>query len=90
MQLVRVHAEGQLYAGRLGKQLFKIRRTSSVLSLSLKPDDALAFEGRGNAYAGKGDYDRAIQDLTNALRLEQHDNEIRAELEQVKKAKAGR
>ena len=44
----------------------------------------------GNAYASKGEYDRAIEDLTNALRLSPDDKDIKEELQKVRRAKAGR
>ena len=34
---------------------------------------ALAFSSRGNAYYNKRDYDRAIQDLTQAVKLNPND-----------------
>ncbi|MDR1363285.1 MAG: tetratricopeptide repeat protein [Spirochaetaceae bacterium] len=36
-------------------------------AVRLDPDFALAYNGRGNAYDGKGDYDRAIADCNQAV-----------------------
>jgi tetratricopeptide (TPR) repeat protein len=36
----------------------------------LDPNLALAFNDRGNAYANKGQYDRAIQDYDQAIKLD--------------------
>ena len=38
-------------------------------AIHLKPDYADAFSNRGNAYYLKGDYDRAIQDNSQAIHL---------------------
>jgi Flp pilus assembly protein TadD len=34
------------------------------------PKNAIAFSNRGFAYAGKGDFNRAIQDYDEAIRLD--------------------
>jgi tetratricopeptide (TPR) repeat protein len=38
-------------------------------AIRLDPDNAIAYEERGNAYASKGDYDRAIADFNQAIRI---------------------
>jgi tetratricopeptide (TPR) repeat protein len=38
-------------------------------AIRINPNDAESYNNRGAAYAGKGDYDRAIEDYTQALRL---------------------
>ena len=38
-------------------------------ALALQPDSADAYQGRGLAYYGQGDLDRAIADFTQALAL---------------------
>jgi tetratricopeptide (TPR) repeat protein len=38
--------------------------------LALNPNDADAYNGRGNAYNGEGHYDRAIADFDQAIRLD--------------------
>ena len=42
-------------------------------ALRLKPDFDKALNNRGIAYAGKGQYDRAIEDYDQALRLNPND-----------------
>ena len=39
----------------------------------MKPDDAAAFYNRGNAWGIKGEYDKAIADFTEAIRLKPDD-----------------
>jgi Flp pilus assembly protein TadD len=47
-----------------------MRRKLSTTALSmLDPDDARAFDSRGVAYREKREYDRAIHDFDQALRL---------------------
>jgi tetratricopeptide (TPR) repeat protein len=38
--------------------------------IALDPNDAVAFNNRGFAYVGKSDYDRAIADYSEAIRLD--------------------
>jgi tetratricopeptide (TPR) repeat protein len=45
-----------------------IAACSRLLAVNLK--DALAYAGRGIAYSHKGDYDRAISDFDQAVRLD--------------------
>ncbi|MDR2493722.1 MAG: tetratricopeptide repeat protein [Spirochaetaceae bacterium] len=35
----------------------------------IDPNDALAYNNRGDAYYNKGEYDRAVADYTEALRI---------------------
>jgi lipoprotein NlpI len=39
-------------------------------AIRLNPSFALAFNGRGSAYANKGDYGRAIEEFDQAMRLD--------------------
>lgn len=41
-------------------------------AIKLKPDDARAYNNRGNAHADKGELDKAIKDHTTALQLQPH------------------
>jgi tetratricopeptide (TPR) repeat protein len=38
-------------------------------AISLKPDFATAYDGRGNVYISSGQYDNAIADYSEAIRL---------------------
>ncbi len=42
-------------------------------AIRLKPDDAIAYNNRGNAFLAKGDNDRAIADYDQAIRLKPDD-----------------
>jgi lipoprotein NlpI len=42
----------------------------------LAPNDAVAFYNRGNAYAAKAQYDRAIEDYDQAIRLDPKDADV--------------
>src|SRR5271168_4285689 len=42
---------------------------------AIEPDFADAFKGRGAVYAKKGQYDRAMQDLDEAIKLKPDDAE---------------
>ena len=42
-------------------------------AIKLKPDDALAYNNRGAAYAELGQYQRAIEDYNKAIRLKPED-----------------
>ena len=46
------------------------RRGSPSAAVALDPKFALAYNGRGNAYYGKGDLDHAIADYNQAITLD--------------------
>jgi tetratricopeptide (TPR) repeat protein len=52
------------------------------------PDNAQAYNERGKAYLSKREYDRAIQDFDQALRLWPYFSEAKNNLEEAKRAKA--
>lgn len=56
--------------------------------LDLAPSNAKGLYRRGQAYHGKGDYDRAIRDLTHANKLVPTDASILAELKACRGEKA--
>ena len=45
------------------------------LAAFLGPKDAAAFLARGNAWALKGEYDKAIRDFNQAIRLDPNDDD---------------
>jgi tetratricopeptide (TPR) repeat protein len=55
-----------------------IRSCSVIIQEGTKtgPDLSAVFYNRGNAHRSKGDYDRAIQDYDEALRIEPDDEDI--------------
>ncbi|HEY2915401.1 MAG TPA: tetratricopeptide repeat protein [Candidatus Angelobacter sp.] len=52
------------------------------------PDNAEAYNERGKAYLSRREYDRAIQDFNQALRLWPYFSEAKNNLEEAKRAKA--
>src|SRR5579859_2102872 len=52
------------------------------------PDNAQAYNERGKAYLSKREYDRAVQDFDQALRLWPYFGEAKNNLEEAKRAKA--
>ena len=40
-----------------------------LAAIRLNPKDDAAYHGRGNAYAAKGEHEKALSDLTEAIRL---------------------
>ena len=53
--------------------LFNNKSKIQIQAIRLDPNDASAYNNRGNAYFNKGDYDRAIADYTQAIRLDPND-----------------
>src|SRR5712671_2282937 len=49
--------------------LFSAASSSYDQAIQLNPNDAESFKDRGNAYAGKGQLERAIADYDQAIRL---------------------
>jgi tetratricopeptide (TPR) repeat protein len=49
----------------------KVENYNKVIQLN--PDDALAYNNRGNAYFNLGQYQRAIEDYNEAIRLKPDD-----------------
>jgi tetratricopeptide (TPR) repeat protein len=47
---------------------------------------SLTYYNRGNAYSGKGDYNRAIADYEAALQIDPSDTDIRDALEDARQA----
>lgn len=56
--------------------------------ISQDPDNSQAYNERGKAYLSKREYDRAIQDFEQALRLWPYFSEAKNNLEEAKRAKA--
>jgi tetratricopeptide (TPR) repeat protein len=52
--------------------------------IRLAPNNADAYNNRGNAYYKKGDYDRAIADFEAGLRIDPNYPDIRTVLETVR------
>ncbi|HZE80440.1 MAG TPA: tetratricopeptide repeat protein [Candidatus Polarisedimenticolia bacterium] len=52
------------------------------------PGNAYAFNARGLEYRSKGDYDSAIQDFTEAIRLNPKFTDAQTNLEEAQRAKA--
>jgi tetratricopeptide (TPR) repeat protein len=52
------------------------------------PGNAYAFNARGLEYRSKGDYDSAIQDFTEAVRLNPKFTDAQRNLEEAQRAKA--
>ena len=48
---------------------------------------ASCYTNRGYAYDNKGDYDRAIADFTQAIRLDPNDADARRGLEEARQAR---
>jgi Flp pilus assembly protein TadD len=53
--------------------------------IKLDPDDARAYICRGLAYADRGDYDRAIADYSQAIKLDPNYALARNNLEVLRK-----
>lgn len=53
-------------------------------TLEIAPDNAKALYRRGQAYHGKRDYERSVQDLKRALHFAPNDKSIISELVAVK------
>ena len=47
----------------------KKEASSEILNIGLDPNDANVYYNRGNAYDGKGQYDKAIEDYNKAIAL---------------------
>lgn len=56
--------------------------------ISQTPDNSQAYNERGKAYLSKREFDRAIQDFEQALRLWPYFSEAKNNLEEAKRAKA--
>jgi tetratricopeptide (TPR) repeat protein len=54
-------------------------------AIRLNPKDAVTYNRRGIAYYMKGDYDRAIADFTEALRIDTNFEAAKENLEAAKR-----
>lgn len=80
-QLVALHLNLSLCATKAG--LYALARRHAETALGAEPGSAKALFRRGQAAAGQGDYEDALQDLQKAAELMPQDRGIRAEIQTV-------
>lgn len=80
-QLVALHLNLSLCATKAG--LYALAKRHAETALGAEPESAKALFRRGQAAAGQGDYEEALQDLQKAAELMPQDRGIRAEIQSV-------